>query len=440
MTLLALRLKKIQAIADITNMSMLEDAKKQLDAAFKYANINPESWERLQYPHKTLQVAIPMRLDDGTLRMYKALRCQYDSTLGPTKGGIRFHEYVSRDEIEALAFWMTFKCACVKVPFGGAKGGVCVNPRSLSHRELERLSKAYIDAFADFIGPDEDIPAPDMYTDERVMGWMYSEYRKIKGGHPRDIITGKPVALGGIEGRTSATGYGGFFVLDYLLKNHRWKFKIPPQDELTIAVQGFGQVGYWFSEICYRNGFKIIGASNEYGGTHDPHGLNIPACRRTLDKSDSKEWGQGEKITNAELLAMDVDILVPAAIENVITKDNVDSIKAKIVFEMANGPTTNAADEILRDRGVVMIPDILANAGGVVVSYFEWLQNRTAEQRSEEKTQKDLKDKMEYATSRTLVRHMEYDVPMRTAAYILALKRINDANECLGNKDYFAFS
>ena len=418
-------------------MCMLTDAKKQLEAAFRYANIDCESWERLQHPQKTIQVSLPMRHDDGTLKMYKAYRCQYDSTLGPTKGGIRFHTNVCRDEIEALAFWMTFKCAAVKVPFGGAKGGICVNHRELSNREIERISKAYISAFVDFIGPDEDIPAPDIGTGERVMGWMFSEYRRIKGGHPRDVVTGKPTALGGIPGRRSATGYGGFYVLDYLLRNHGWQFQISNKDDLTIAIQGFGQVGYWFAEACYRNGIRVVALTNEYGGTYDPKGLNVPACRDSLDKSESREWGEGSPITNEELLVTEVDILAPAAIEKVITTDNAANIKSKMVFELANGPTTNDADAILQDKGIVIIPDILANAGGVVVSYFEWLQNRHAEDRSPDMVEKDLKSMMEYATNRMMVRHLEYNIPMRTATYVLALKRIGEANDSLGNKDYF---
>ena len=269
------------------------------------------------------------------------------------------------------------------------------------------------------------------------MGWMFSEYRKIKGGHPRDIVTGKPVALGGIPGRKSATGYGGYYVLDYLLRNHAWQFKIPGKQEITVAIQGFGQVGYWFAEALYRHGFTVVGLTNEYGGTYDPKGLNIPACRHALDQSDSKEWGHGSEITNDELLALDVDILVPAAIENVITEKNADDIKAKMIFELANGPLTNAADAILQEKAVI-VPDILANAGGVVVSYFEWLQNRTAQYRSEEEVEKQLREKMEYATSRVMVRHLEHSISLRTAAYVLALKRISEANESLGNKSYFA--
>jgi glutamate dehydrogenase (NADP+) len=415
---------------------MLEAAKKQLDAAFKYADIDPESRKRLQYPQRTLQVAIPMRHDDGTLQMYKAFRCQYDSTLGPTKGGIRYHLAVNRDHIEALAFWMTFKTAAVKVPFGGAKGGICIDASSISHRELERISKAYIAAFANFMGPNIDIPAPDMYTSERVMGWMYSEYKRIKGGHPKDVITGKPVALGGIEGRKTATGYGGFYVLETLAQEYLDKIKLPAND-LTIAIQGFGNVGYWFAEKCYKNGIKVIALSNEFGGAYDPKGIDVPKAKENLRKSEDKEWGQGDKITNEELLSLNVDVLAPAAIENVITKDNADKVNARIVLELANGPTTNEGDAILQDKGIFVVPDILANAGGVVVSYFEWLQNRHAEEWALDRVNEELKKKMRYATERAMMRHLNHKIPLRTATYALALKRIGEANDSLGNRGYF---
>tara|TARA_Y100000034_G_scaffold134066_1_gene201492 strand:+ start:707 stop:1966 length:1260 start_codon:yes stop_codon:yes gene_type:complete len=417
-------------------MSMLEEAKKQLDAAFEYADIDPESWTRLQYPQKTLSVAVPMRHDDGTLQMYKAYRCQYDSTLGPTKGGVRYHPAVDRDHVEALAFWMTFKCAAVKIPFGGAKGGICVDARKLSHRELERISKAYVAAFSDFIGPDVDIPAPDMFTDERVMGWMYSEYKRIKGGHPKDIITGKPVALGGIEGRRTATGYGGYYVLENLMKKHLDKLNIPGED-VSMAIQGFGNVGYWLAEKCAKNGIKVVALSNEYGGCYDPKGLDIHKVRSHLDANDHREWGQGDKITNEELLALNVDVLAPAAIENVLTKKNAKDVKARVVLELANGPTTNDADKIMYEKGIVVVPDILCNAGGVVVSYFEWLQNRHAEAWDREKVDKQLSQKMQYATEKVMARRMKHDISLRTATYALALKRIGEAVESLGNKGYF---
>jgi len=418
-------------------MSLLSEARKQLDDALQYAQIDPESQRRLQYPQKTLQVSIPMRHDDGTLQTYKAYRCQYDATLGPTKGGIRYHPSIDKSHVEALAFWMTFKCAAVKVPFGGAKGGVCIDPNELSHRELERISKGYISAFCDFIGPDTDIPAPDMGTNERVMGWMYSEYRKIKGGNPTGILTGKPVPLGGIEGRITATGYGGFYVLERLMEKYLDKINIPVKTNLKVAIQGFGNVGSWFAEKCYKNHIKVVACSNEHGGVYDPNGLDINACRNSLAASDDKDWGQGTPITNDELLELDVDIIAPAAIENVITKENADKIKARMILELANGPTTNEADKILRNKGTVIVPDILCNAGGVVVSYFEWLANRHAEEWDAEKVNKKLKEKMGYATERVMARVRDHNIPLRTATYALALKRIADANECLGNKGYF---
>ena len=419
-------------------MSMLEEAKKQLDSAFEYANIDPESRLRLYTPDKTLQVAIPMRHDDGTLRMYSAYRCQYNSTLGPAKGGIRFHPAVNEDHVQALAFWMAFKCAAIKIPFGGAKGGIAIDPQTLSHREFERISKEYISAFADFIGPDTDIPAPDMGTNERVMGWMYSEYRRIKGGNPRGVITGKPVSLGGIEGRTSATGYGGFYVLESLLNNYLDKVHLPMKQDLRIAIQGFGNVGYWFAEKCHKNGIKVVALSNKDGGIYNPEGLHVPTCKQSQDETQEQNWGvPGDKISNQELLGLDVDIVVPAAIENVLTKDTADSVKAKMVFELANGPTTNEADCILNDKGIVVVPDILNNAGGVVVSYFEWLQNRHGEEWDIERVDSNLKKKMQYATERVMARHLEHKISIRTSTYALALKRIASANECLGNKYYF---
>lgn len=418
-------------------MGMLEQARKQLETAFRYADTDPESQLRLNFPEKTLQVTIPMRHDDGTLRMYRAYRCQYSSTLGPCKGGIRYHPDVDRDHVEALGFWMTFKTAAVKIPFGGAKGGVAVDPNELSHRELERLSKAYISTFKDFIGPDQDIPAPDMGTNERVMGWMYSEYMRIKGGNPKGIITGKPVPLGGIEGRNTATGYGGYYVLETLLEDYLDKVHLPVKEDIKIAIQGFGQVGYWFAEKCYKSGLKVVAASNKYGGVYDPNGLNIYECRKHLVESDDKEWGQGEAITNEELLKLDVDILVPAALENVLTAKNANEVQARMVFELANGPTTNEADEILRDRGVIIVPDILANAGGVCVSYFEWLQNRHAEEWDNVTVNHRLKAKMKYATEKVMARHLKFNIPLKTATYVLALKRIADATECLGNKYFF---
>lgn len=413
---------------------MLELGQKQLEPALPFANIDEESWERLKYPGKLIEVSIPMRHDDGNLKVYKAFRCQYDSTLGPTKGGIRYHPNVDRDHVSALAFWMTFKCACVKIPFGGAKGGISVDATKLTHRELERISRSYVDAFVDFIGPDTDIPAPDMYTDERVMGWMYDEYRLIKGGHPKDVITGKPAALGGLPERTPATGYGGYYVLEKVLTEAKIDKNIK---DITVAVQGFGKVGYWFAQKCVANGIKVVAITNEFGGAYDPEGLDIEVCRKRLDETDGREWGMGTHIGNDEILSLDVDVLVPAAVEGVLTSETADVVQAKIILELANGPTSIGGDRILEEKGVLVIPDILANAGGVVVSYFEWLQNRHAEARTSKKIDSDLKKTMWYATRQTIQRHRNRGVSLRTGAYALALKRIAESKECLGTKTYF---
>ncbi len=419
--------------------SMLQTAKKQLEAALPFANIDNESWERLQHPAKIVECSIRCRHDDGTLKVYKAYRCQYDNTLGPCKGGIRFHPNVDRDHVEALAFLMTFKCAALKLPYGGAKGGIAIDATKLSHRELERVSRLYVDEFHDFIGPDEDIPAPDLYTDERIMGWMYDEYRLIKGGHPRDFITGKPVALGGLEERKVATGYGGFYVLETLV-NEYWKLK--PLDQCTVAVQGFGKVGFWFAEKCFRSGMKVVAISNEHGGLYDPDGIDIIKAREVLDTTQGHGWASlpGTVIDNTQLLALNVDILAPSAIENVLTFVAASAVQAKIVLELANGPTTTEGDQILNARGIWVVPDIIANAGGVVVSYFEWLQNRHAEERTSDEIMIGLRDKMQTATRKMMTRHLDKGMDLRTAAYALALKRIGTATEALGTKTFFSRS
>ena len=416
--------------------SMLRTAKKQLEACLPYANIDNESWERLQHPAKLIECSIPCRHDDGTLKVYKAFRCQYDTTLGPAKGGIRYHINVDRDHVEALAFWMTFKCAALKLPYGGAKGGICVDATKLSYRELERLSRLYIDNFHDFLGPDVDIAAPDMYTDERVMGWMYDEYKLIKGGHPKDFITGKPIALGGLKERTVATGYGGYYVLEKIIVDY-WKKK--DIKDVTVAIQGFGKVGYWIAEKCWKEGMKVVAITNEFGGVCNLSGINVEECRNILSPSGGKDWHlvEGTLTDNHEILGLPVDVLIPAAVENVITESNANSVKASIVLELANGPTTNEGDAILNDKGIWVVPDIVANAGGVVVSYFEWLQNRHAEERSHEKIISDLKSKMNDATDKMMSRHLDKGMSLRTAAYALALKRIGEASEALGTKNFF---
>ena len=415
---------------------LLKEAQKALRDAFDHVPMSLETWDRLQYPHQTLEVSIPMRHDDGTLKIYQAYRCQYDTTLGPTKGGIRYHPTVDKDTIQALAFWMTFKCAALNIPYGGAKGGVRVDPDQLSPMEIERLSRAYIDAFHNFIGPDTDILAPDIGTDEKVMGWMYAQYRQIKGGNPRSVITGKPIPLGGISERKSATGYGGFYVLEEILKNVQTLLRKTKKD-ITIGIQGFGKAGSWFAEKCYQERYKVVATCNKYGGIYDPNGIEVDRTINYLKMSKEQSWGIDKNLTNEELLSLDVDILVPAAIENVITINNVNNIKAKIILELANGPITYEANQILNNKNIVIIPSILANAGGVVVSYMEWLKNKHIEEWIPYSVEDRLKQTMLNATSIIIKVSQKYNTTLRTAAYIVALQRIVDANKCLGEKEYF---
>jgi glutamate dehydrogenase (NADP+) len=415
----------------------LKQARAQLESALPHAQIDVETWERLQYPKKTIYASLPMRHDDGTLRVYKAYRCQYDDTLGPCKGGIRYHPSVDSNHVEALAFWMTFKCAALKLPYGGAKGGIAVDANKLTHRELERISRLYVDAFHNHLGPDEDVPAPDMYTDERIMGFMYDEYRLIKGGHPRDFITGKPMALGGLKERTVSTGYGGYYVLEKVLEK-LGDGKSP--SEIKVAVQGFGKVGYWFAEIAEKMGVKVVAISNEYGGIFNSYGVKVEQARRIMNESGDRGWHKldGDEIHNDSLLELDVDVLVPAAVENVITATVAEKIKARMVLELANGPTTTEGDEILNRRGIKVVPDIIANAGGVVVSFYEWLANRHAEEKTHDEIMRGLESKMQDATEKMLLLHESKGISLRTAAYALALKRIGEATEALGTKNYFS--
>ena len=418
---------------------MSTSAKNHLSLAFENSGLNVEILETLNSPERTVYMNIPMRHDNGKLKVYQAYRCQYSSTLGPYKGGMRYHLSVDREEIETLAFLMTFKCAALKLPYGSAKGGICVDVKTLSYRELERLSRLYVDCFHEVLGPDKDIPAPDMYTDERIMGWMYDEYRLINGGHPRDFITGKPVALGGLEERKVATGYGGYYVLEKILKEYE-KYHNIKETNPTIAIQGFGKVGYWLAEICWQKGLKVVAISNEHGAAYNANGFDIVKCREILDQSSGKGWDKidGTMISNEQLLELEVDILAPAAVENVITESVAKNIKAKLVLELANGPTTTEGDEILNQRKILVVPDIIANAGGVVVSYFEWLQNRHAEERTHDQIMHGLQEKMQYATDKMMNRFVENNMTLRTAAYALALKRIGEAKEALGTQNFFS--
>ena len=396
----------------------------------------------LSKPQRIVDVEIPVTMDDGRVRLFHGYRVQYNNWRGPYKGGIRFHPNVDLDEVKALAFWMTIKCAVVDIPFGGGKGGVVVDPKKLSEGELERLSRGYVRAIADRIGPEIDVPAPDVNTNSKIMGWMLDEY--MKGKHDeklRATFTGKAIADGGSEGREEATGLGGVYVLQTVLKklNPKPQTLTPP---LTVAVMGFGNVGYNVTKFLVeeglpagRQGFKVIAVSDSRGGIHVPDGVNPQLTLECKKKNGFLagcycsgsvcDLSKGRPISQEALLELPVDILVPAALENVITKDNASRIKAKIILEMANGPTTPDADEILQKRGVVAIPDVLANSGGVLVSAFEWEQNMKGERWTKDEVNKKLASYMKKATGAVWEKAQQMNTSLRSAAFAIALGRIS---------------
>ncbi|HSR88673.1 MAG TPA: Glu/Leu/Phe/Val dehydrogenase, partial [Pontiella sp.] len=408
-----------------TKTSLFEDAMHRLNSAMKYTGLSEEIALRIGTPKSCLEVSIPVRRDDGTLDFFRGYRVRHDDTRGPTKGGLRYHPSVSRDEVQSLAFWMTFKCAVVGIPFGGAKGGISVNAKELSPMELERLSRGFIRLIADFIGPDVDIPAPDMYTNERIMGWMMDEYSTIRRQHCPAVITGKPVSMGGSVGRSDATGRGAF----YCIRELAGKQGLDPA-QTRVAVQGFGNAGQSVARLLHKDGYRIVAVSDSQGAIYRPEGFDIPSLIRIKEETRHVQavYCDGAlchhidatNLTNEELLELDVDILIPAALENQITTENAPRIKAKHIVEVANGPVTSAADEILYKKGIEVMPDILANAGGVTVSYFEWLQNRSGLYWELQEVHQRLQGIMarEFETVYDLARSIETD--LRTAAYVHA--------------------
>jgi glutamate dehydrogenase (NADP+) len=416
--------------------NMFHAARTRLDEAAKYLDIHEDVMEQLRYPKETLAATLSIRMDDGSVRSFKSWRCRYNDTRGPTKGGIRYHPDVSIDEVMTLAFWMTLKCAVVNLPYGGGKGGVAVDVKQLSRTELERLSRAYVQAFARFIGPDRDIPAPDMYTNGIVMAWMADEYSKMADAPTPSVITGKPVALGGSEGRTDATGRGGYYVIRKL------------EDELGLApgktrvvLQGFGNASFHCARLLHDDGFVIIGLSDSRHAIYDPDGLDpyqvMGHKRATGSVSGAPSNGTLTELTNAALLESDCDLLIPAAIENQIIATNAAAIKASVIVELANGPTSIEADPILAAAGKIVVPDVLANAGGVTVSYFEWVQNKSGFYWDEEEVHTRLKAVIEPEAVKIWAMAGEKSVDMRTAAYVHALARIAEAVEARGTQEYF---
>ncbi|MFQ5493020.1 MAG: Glu/Leu/Phe/Val dehydrogenase [Candidatus Dojkabacteria bacterium] len=406
----------------------LVNAHKQLESVASLIKLESSILERLQNPERLIKVSIPLRMDEGEDRVLVGFRSQHNSTLGPYKGGVRFHPDVTEDEVVALSMWMTWKTATVNLPYGGGKGGVIVDAKALSEHELERLARGYVRALADFFGHETDIPAPDVNTNAQIMAWMSDEYSRIAGSHgSKHTFTGKPVNLGGSLGREEATGQGGVYVLNELSAD----FEIDP-NETTIAVQGIGNVGYWFAKLASDNGYKIIAISDSRGGVYNAEGMDIDKVADHKKKYGNLADYSAKSIENKDLLELDVDILVPSALENVITEENAADIKAKYIIEMANGPITHEAESILLDKGITVVPDILANAGGVTVSYFEWVQNRMGFHWTHGEVLSKLQPIMADAYQQVTNKSHKLSTDLRMGAYAGAVERVAEAMKIRG--------
>lgn len=415
--------------------TLLDRALTRLDEAASHLKIDADVIEKLKYPRETTKMRLMIRMDDGSRKSFLAWRCRYDDTRGPTKGGIRFHPDSTIEEVETLAFWMTFKCAVMNLPYGGGKGAVRVDPRTLSKSELERLSRAYMQAFARVVGPDRDIPAPDVYTNAMIMGWMADEYSQIVGELSPAVITGKPIALGGSLGRNDATARGGYYLVRHLAA------ELGLGAGMRVAIQGFGNAGQYYAQLAGADGHKIVAVSDSAGAIHRADGLDVAkliAGKLTGRRVAELAAELGAEVIAAEaLIGVDCDLLVPAALEDMITVDNAASIKAKVVLELANGPVTPDADKLLEARGITVLPDILANAGGVTVSYFEWVQNRQGFYWDVEEIHARLLRIMEREGQAVWDIATGRKTTMRTAAYVHALSRLATAIEAHGTQPFF---
>ena len=400
----------------------------QIDKTEKHLKCDPNMIEKLKHPERSLLVSVPVRMDDGRIKVFKGFRVQHSTVRGPAKGGIRYHPSVDLDEVTALAAWMTWKCAVMNIPFGGAKGGVECDPAELSLGELERLTRRYTAEIFSFIGPDRDIPAPDVNTNPQIMAWMMDTYSMQVGHVVPGVVTGKPIAIGGSEGRSDATGLGVVFMVIEAAKRLRLKL-----DRATAAVQGFGNVGSSAARSLAREGVKIVAISDKTGGLYCESGINpFELHRHFLRKGSIEDFPACERITNEELLALPCDILVPSALENVIHRENAGRVRAKILAEGANGPVTPIADDILKDKGVFVIPDILANAGGVTVSYFEWVQDLQNYFWNEAEINNRLRQLMVSAFKKVMTIADEHRVDNRTAALMLGIGKVVEALQLRG--------
>ena len=398
-------------------------ARWQLDAVAEHLKLGDGMRRILRTPNRELTVTFPVIMDDGRTEVFTGHRVQHNVARGPAKGGIRYSPYVTLNEMRALSMWMTWKCAVVNLPFGGAKGGVCCNTKEMSLREIERLTRRYTTEIAFLIGPASDIPAPDMYTDSRVMAWMMDTYSMHKGYSVPGVVTGKPISIGGSLGRSEATGRGCVYAIVNVAKQVGINL-----DGATVAVQGFGNAGSVVVRLLAQLGCRIIAVSDSNGGIYDEHGLDaeaLQACKR--ETGSVSNYSSGDRLSNEALLTLPCDILVPAALENQLTERIAPKVQSKLIAEAANGPTTPAADAIFQDRGVTVVPDILANAGGVTVSYFEWVQNLQEFHWKEEQVNQQLKDVMDASCGQVMALAEREHASLRTAAYILAVDRVVNA-------------
>ncbi|MBA2502181.1 MAG: Glu/Leu/Phe/Val dehydrogenase [Pyrinomonadaceae bacterium] len=405
---------------EIKEENPFESMMARFDRAAQLLDLDPDLYAVMRVPNRELKVYIPVRMDSGRMEVFEGYRVQHNFARGPAKGGIRYSPDVTIDEVKALAAWMTWKCAVVNVPFGGAKGGVVCNPHEMSLSELERMTRRFAAELIDFIGPEKDVPAPDMNTNEQTMAWIMDTYSMHARHTVNAVVTGKPVALGGSAGRREATGRGLLFVINEAIK----KFKMTPPTT-RVVVQGSGNVGGIGAMLLHEAGYKVVAISDISGGIYNPNGIDIPEAMEHLKRTRSfEEFAGVERVSNQDLLELECDVLAPCATENQIGSHNADRIKCKVLAEGANGPTTAAADEILHNKGIFVIPDILANAGGVTVSYFEWVQDRMGYFWKEEVVNERLQDVM-VASFNDVSKYAEtHGVDTRTAAYMLAIDRV----------------
>ena len=410
----------VDDIREIKEENPFESMMSRFDRAAQLLDLDPDLYAVLRNPNRELKVYIPTRMDSGRIQVFEGFRVQHNFARGPAKGGIRYAPDVNLDEVRALAAWMTWKCAVVNVPFGGAKGGIICDPRQMSVGELERMTRRYAAELLDFIGPEKDVPAPDMNTNEQTMAWIMDTYSMHARHTVTAVVTGKPIDLGGSSGRREATGRGILFVINEAIK----RFRMTPA-ETRVVVQGSGNVGGIGARLLHEAGYRVVAISDIHGGIYNPLGINIPEALEYLRTTQSFEGYEGvDFVNNQELLELECDVLVPAATEYQINSQNADKIRCKVLAEGANGPTTAAADEVLHRKGIFVIPDILANAGGVTVSYFEWVQDRMGYFWREDVVNERLQDKM-VASFNDLCRYADsHSVDTRTAAYMLAIDRV----------------